>query len=538
MSDAKRHCMIPEGGSTGFVSTCGDGKTAGLKHDYINDIPARTGQDTILLNPTDMVAVAARNLEPGERVLVEGHGEVTVLDQIPRGHKLALQDISKGEDVIKYGYAIGHAKEAITTGQWVHTHNLATNLGADLSYRYQPVTDTVKPGSPTGTFQGYRRATGKVGIRNDLYIVPTVGCINSLCNAMARSFSARHPGNGSFDSVIVARHPYGCSQLGGDLVYTRRCLQDIATHPNAGGVLLVGLGCENNQMEDMLSTLGEYDTNRVRWIICQEVEDELDEADALLDQINEAAKGDHREEVPLSELKVSVKCGGSDGMSGITANPLVGRFAEWVVTQGGSVVLAEVPEMFGAEQVLMSQARDEQVFQGVVDLINNFKGFFRKYGEVISDNPSPGNKKGGITTLEDKSLGCIRKGGRCEVEDVLNYGDHICRPGLSLLQTPGNDLVSSTGMAAAGAQVVLFTTGRGTPFGTFVPTVKVATNTPLATKKHRWIDFDAGRLLDEPGDQVFNDFRKKVLAVVNGEQTCNERNGMQDIAIFKDGPTE
>ncbi|BDR52418.1 altronate hydrolase [Bombiscardovia nodaiensis] len=530
--------MIPEGGSTGFVATCDS--LGGMRpgHDYVKDIPEQTGRDTIVLNPKDMVAVAAHPLHPGESVQVEGHEPITVLEDVPRGHKVALQDIAEGEDVVKYGYAIGHATQPILAGQHVHNHNIATNLGANLDYSYQPTADVVKPGSPTMTFRGFRRSTGKVGIRNDLYIVPTVGCINSLCTAMARAFSASHPGNGSFDSVVVARHPYGCSQLGGDLVYTRRCLQDIATHPNAGGVLLVGLGCENNQMADMKASLGDYDPERIKFLICQEVEDEMDVAAQLMEELNEVAAGDQREEVSMSELKIGVKCGGSDGMSGITANPLVGRFAEWVASQGGSIVLAEVPEMFGAEQVLMSQAKNEQVFQKIVDLINNFKGYFRKYNEVISDNPSPGNKAGGITTLEDKSLGCIRKGGRCEVEDVLSYADTIRQPGLSLLQTPGNDLISSTGMGAAGCQLVLFTTGRGTPFGTFVPTVKVATNTPLATKKHRWIDFNAGRLLDESPDAVFEDFRQTVLEVVDGAGTANERNAMQDIAIFKDGPTE
>lgn len=522
--------------STGFIPTCGD--HGGAAHDYVGQIPERTGRDTIYLSEGDMVAVAARPIKAGETVEVEGHEPLTVVDDVPRGHKIALRDIADGENVVKYGFAIGHAKEPIAKGAWVHTHNIATNLGSNLEYQYEPTANTIKPGEPTMTFKGYRRANGKVGIRNDLYIVPTVGCISGLCDTMARTFRARHNGCGNFTSVIVARHPYGCSQLGGDFEWTQNLLRNIVQHPNAGGVLLVGLGCENNQMALMKAKMDDYNPERVRFMICQEEDDEYDTAADLLEELNDAAAGDQRVDVPMSELCVAVECGGSDGMSGITANPMVGRFAEWLVSQGGTVVMSEVPEMFGAETVLMSQARDEGVFHDIVNLINDFKDFFRKYGEVISDNPSPGNKAGGITTLEDKSLGCIRKGGRCEVEDVIQYGERIRRNGFSLMQTPGNDLVSTTAKAAAGCNLILFTTGRGTPFGCFVPTLKIATNTPLDEKKKRWIDFNAGRLLDEPADVVDADFRELVLSVVNGAPANNERNAMQEIAIFKDGPTE
>ncbi|NEG69495.1 UxaA family hydrolase [Bifidobacterium choloepi] len=522
--------------SAGFLPTCGN--DGARSHDYLDDLPADAGRDTILLDAGDMVAVATRPIRAGEQVRVDGHGVLDVIEDVPRGHKIALTDIPAGTDVVKYGFAIGHATIDIPRGSWVHTHNIATNLGPNLEYRYEPVDSTVKPGSPTTTFRGYRRRTGLVGIRNDLYIVPTVGCINGIAEHIARMFRARHGGAGNFDSVVVTTHPYGCSQLGGDLEWTQNLLRNIVQHPNAGGVLLVGLGCENNQMALMQAKLDNYDPDRVRFLICQDEDDELDAAADLLEELNEAAAGDKRVDVPISELRVAVECGGSDGMSGITANPMVGRFAEWLVSQGGTVVMSEVPEMFGAETVLMGQARDEEVFGDIVDLINNFKGFFRKYGEVISDNPSPGNKAGGITTLEDKSLGCIRKGGHCEVEDVLHYGERIRRNGFQLMQTPGNDLVSTTAKAAAGCNLILFTTGRGTPFGCFVPTVKIATNSALAAKKHRWIDFDAGRLLDESADDVDRDFRDLVLRVVNGEQASNERNAMQAIAIFKDGPTE
>ena len=520
----------------GFIRTCGD--NGAKAHDYIAELPEQSGRDTILLAADDMVCVAARPIKAGETVEVEGHEPLTVLNDVPRGHKIALVDVPEGENVVKYGFAIGRAKQPIKCGEWVHTHNIKTNLGANLEYTYEPTDDTVKPGEPTMTFKGYRRSNGKAGIRNDLYIVPTVGCISGITATMARMFTARHNGNGNFDSVIVARHPYGCSQLGGDLVWTQETLRGIVEHPNAGGVLVVGLGCENNQMDLFKAGLTEYEPDRVRFMICQEEDDEFDTAAELLEELNETAKDDEKTDIPMNELKVGVECGGSDGMSGITANPLVGRFAEWLVSQGGSVVLSEVPEMFGAETVLMSQARDEGVFEDVVKLINDFKGHFRKYGEVISDNPSPGNKAGGITTLEDKSLGCIRKGGKCEVEDVIRYGKRIQRNGLSLMETPGNDMVSTTAMAAAGCQIILFTTGRGTPFGCFVPTMKIATNTPLAEKKKRWIDFNAGRLLDESADAVDADFRELVLEMVNGREADNEKNAMQETVIFKDGPTE
>lgn len=524
------------GASTGFLPTRGSDGAAIT--DYLDALPTHSGRDTIVLDEQDMVAVAARPIHAGEIVHVDGHDDVTVLEDVPRGHKIALYDIPSGTNIVKYGFPIGRATSDIARGSWVHTHNTATNLGPNLSYEYQPSHDTIRPGSTNATFRGYRRSTDLVGIRNDLYIVPTVGCINGIVESIARMFEARHHGSGNFDSVVVATHPYGCSQLGGDLEWTRTMLRNIVQHPNAGAVLLVGLGCENNQMDLMQAIMDDYDPQRVRFMICQEEDDELDTAATLLEELNTVAAHDTREEVPLSELRVAVECGGSDGMSGITANPMVGRFADWLVAQGGTVVMSEVPEMFGAETVLMNRARDEQVFHDIVNLINDFKGFFRKYNEVICDNPSPGNKAGGITTLEDKSLGCIRKGGHCEVEDVLHYGERIRRNGFMLMQTPGNDLVSTTAKAAAGCNLILFTTGRGTPFGCFVPTVKIATNSALAEKKHRWIDFDAGRLLDESSQTVDADFRDLVMRIVNGERTANERNAMQGIAIFKDGPTE
>jgi len=456
--------------------------------------------------------------------------------EIPTGHKIALQDIGQGEAVLKYGGTIGHATALITAGEWVHSHNLATNLDTDPVYDYQPAGDALAPGQPTESFNGFQRANGLVGIRNDLFIVPTVGCINGMADAMGRQFERQHPS--VFDSVIVTRHPYGCSQLGGDLEMTRLILQDVIKHPNAGGVLVVGLGCENNQLGDLRDSVGDYNPDRVKFLVSQQVDDELSVAAGLLDELAEVARDDYRTSVPLSALKIGLKCGGSDGFSGITANPLLGRFSEYVVSQGGCAVLSEVPEMFGAEQILMSRARDEGVFRDVVGLITGFKDYFHRYGQPIYENPSPGNKQGGITTLEEKSLGCTQKAGRNQVEDVLSYGQTIRQPGLSLLQGPGNDMVSSSALASAGCQLVLFTTGRGTPFGTYVPTIKVSSNSALAAAKSGWIDFDAGVLLERPMDDVLPEFIDLVMHVVEGQPARNEINLMQEIAIFKDGVTE
>lgn len=516
--------------------------------------------DTIRLDPHDCVVVAVHDCHAGDRVAVEGlKGSLTLLDDVPSGHKIAIKDIAEGEQIIKYGYSIGHARNPIPHGSWVHTHNCQSNLGPDLTYRYEPNETRLRPGNQSKlTFHGYRRATGRVGIRNDLYIVPTVGCINALCDNIARNFRDSHPGNGSFDSVIIAHHPYGCSQLGGDHEMTKRILQDISAHANAGGVLVVGLGCENNQIDQFRAEMEScgvdsdhpeeaiddikdgliYDPARVKFMICQLSDDEYGTAAELLEEINEVAKTDVLETIPLNELTIGVKCGGSDGLSGVTANPLVGKFAEFLVQEGGKVVLTEVPEMFGAEQVLMSRAKDERTFEDIVKLINDFKDYFRRHHQPIGENPSPGNKAGGITTLEDKSLGCIRKGGECEVTDVVAYGHQALRPGLTLLQSPGNDLVSSSALASAGCNIVLFTTGRGTPYGTYVPTFKIATNNPLTRKHSRWIDFDAGRLLNEHISEVLPDFIEDVLATVNGRKTKNEEYGMHEIAIFKDGITE
>lgn len=496
----------------------------------------------IILNPADTVAVALQDIPVGT-VLKTPQGTVTTLEEVKRGHKVALKDFAVGDNVTKYGFPIGHATETIAAGAWVHTHNLKTNLDGELSYTYQPqkLANAYAGKQDSRTFMGYKRPNGKVGIRNDLYIIPTVGCINPLLDIVVQQFKALHPDNGSFDNVILLKHPYGCSQLGDDFEQTRKILVDAALQPNAGGVLIFGLGCENNQMDGMekaIEAQGGIDPTRMKFLISQEVDDELGLALDYLEELNDAAADDVRTSQPLSELKIGLKCGGSDGLSGVTANPLLGQLSDFVTAQGGSTVLTEVPEMFGAETILMSRAKDEATFQKIVALINNFKAYFESFHQPIYENPSPGNKEGGISTLEDKSLGCTQKSGHSPVNDVLQYGEKIRQSGLTLLQAPGNDLVSSSAEASADCQMVLFTTGRGTPFATYVPTVKVASNSYIANKKPRWIDFDAGQLLEKSMAELADEFIQYIIDVASGEKTNNEKYGIHGLAIFKTGVTE
>ncbi|OWR31385.1 altronate hydrolase [Saccharibacillus sp. O23] len=488
------------------------------------------------MNPRDNVAVALRPLAAGEALSAEGL-TLRSLRDVPQGHKIATAPIPIGTVVMKYGAPIGFAAEDIEIGEWVHTHNIRTTLAGEEEYEYKPELHPAEYPRRELTFDGYRRQNGKVGIRNDLFLVPTVGCVNGIAELIVAEYKAAYPDLGPFDNVTVLSHPYGCSQLGDDHRMTRSILIDAVNHPNAGGVLVFGLGCENNIVAEFRELLGDYDESRVKFLVAQEVGDEVEAGFALLEELREAALEDRREPVPLSELNVGLKCGGSDGFSGITANPLLGAFSDFLIAQGGSTILTEVPEMFGAEKMLMARAADEQVFEDIVWLINDFKQYFLSHGEVVYENPSPGNKAGGISTLEDKSLGCTQKAGTSAVVDVLKYGEKLRRKGLSLLQAPGNDLVASSALAAADCQLVLFTTGRGTPFGSFVPTVKVATNNQLFEKKGHWMDFNAGPLLERPMEDVLEEFIAYLIEVAGGRKTRNEQNQVRELAIFKTGVT-
>lgn len=441
---------------------------------------------------------------------------------LENGHKYALCDIKCGESIIKYGNPIGHATEDIKKGEHIHSHNMKTNLSGNIEYVYEPEYEKTVKIDTDKTFMGYERENGDVGIRNEIWIINTVGCVNKVAKRLAELTGARH-----------FEHPFGCSQLGGDHKTTQLILRGLVNHPNAGGVLVLGLGCENNNIDEFKKVLGEYNPDRVKFLNSQDFDDEIEEGVKLINSLKEYANKFERKPISVSKLKLGLKCGGSDGLSGITANPLVGSLSDKVISFGGSCVLTEVPEMFGAEHLLMKRCPTEELFNKTVSLINNFKDYFTRHDQVIYENPSPGNKAGGITTLEEKSLGCVQKGGRSEVVDVLDYGDVLTKNGLSLLNGPGNDIVAITNLAAAGVHIILFTTGRGTPVGGAVPTVKIATNHNLAQKKKSWIDFDASPVLD--GKDLTDELFDYIIRVASGEEAQNEKNGYREISIFKDG---
>ncbi|WP_437132618.1 UxaA family hydrolase [Bacillus atrophaeus] len=477
-------------------------------------------------------------MKKGEQLQTDGQ-TVELKDHIKKGHKIALIDIKENSSIIKYGFPIGRATKDISAGEHIHVHNSKTNLSDIQTYSYTPVFEENPFPYERRTFKGYRRENGSAGVRNELWIVPTVGCVNGIAEKMIQRFEKEIGDIAPFDNVLVLKHQYGCSQLGDDHENTKQMLLNAIRHPNAGGVLVLGLGCENNELSVLKKALHDTETDRVKFLESQSVKDELSEGVTLLKEIHEAAKTDKREDIPLSELKIGLKCGGSDGFSGITANPLLGRFSDYIVAQGGSTVLTEVPEMFGAETILMQRAADEEVFHKIVDLINDFKHYFVKHEQPIYENPSPGNKEGGISTLEDKSLGCTQKAGISKVADVLKYGEVLKTKGLTLLSAPGNDLIASSALAAAGCQIVLFTTGRGTPFGTFVPTVKISTNSQLYQTKPHWIDFDAGRMLEDniSEETVLKEFIDYIIEAASGKFVNNEKNDFRELAIFKSGVT-
>jgi len=491
----------------------------------------------IKIHSLDNVAVALQDLEINESVDMGGL-TITLPQPIARGHKFALAPIGKGEMIVKYGLPIGHALHDIAPGEHIHSQNAKTNLSDLDEYQYQPDFQTLPAQMADREIQIYRRANGAVGIRNELWILPTVGCVNGIAKQIQQRFLKETFGAEDIDGVHLFTHPFGCSQLGQDHENTRTMLQNMVRHPNAGAVLVIGLGCENNQVDVFRTTLGEYDPQRVNFMICQQQDDEVEAGLERLRTLYLAMRGDKRQPGKLSELKFGLECGGSDGLSGITANPLLGRFSDYVIANGGTSVLTEVPEMFGAERILMSRCRDEATFEKTVHMVNDFKQYFIVHQQPIYENPSPGNKAGGITTLEEKSLGCTQKAGQSKVMDVLKYGERLRVPGLNLVSAPGNDAVATSALAGAGCHMVLFSTGRGTPYGGFVPTVKLATNSELATKKPHWIDFDAGQLIHGVAmDDVLKQFVDLIVAIANGKHSRNEVNDFRELAIFKSGVT-
>ena len=488
----------------------------------------------IRITERDNVAVALHAAAKGE-TLKAGDAVVTAREDIPQGHKIALVPIAAGEAVVKYGFPIGHATEPVEAGSWVHTHNMRTNLSGEEEYAYEPSVPEIEA-AEAETFQGYRREDGRAAVRNEIWIIPTVGCVNDVAKKLVSD--NQDLVSGSIDGLYTFPHPYGCSQTGDDHAQTRKLLAALARHPNAGAVLVLSLGCENLQHDQFVEELGEDDAERVKFLTCQDVEDEFAAGRTLLEQCASYAGRYRREAVPVSELVIGLKCGGSDGLSGVTANPTVGAFSDMVIARGGSTVLTEVPEMFGAEGMLLSRCVNEQVFGKAAAMLNSFKDYFISHNETVYENPSPGNKKGGITTLEDKSCGCVQKGGTAPVADVIGYGEQVTAHGLSLLYGPGNDLVSATALTAAGAHIVLFTTGRGTPFGAPAPTVKIASNSGLAARKPGWIDFDAGPVADgEPIAEAAKRLYALVLDIAGGRPSKTELLGYREIAIFKNGVT-
>ena len=488
--------------------------------------------NVIRIHEKDNVAVALSPILKGEEITAGGI-TVQALEDIPQGHKIYLCDIAEGESIVKYGFPIGHATSAAKAGSHMHTHNIRTNLEGEIEYTYEPDVKMLTPQVPA-EFMGYLRRDGRAAIRNEIWIIPTVGCVNGVVKTLAEQ--NKDLVQGSADGIYAFTHPFGCSQTGADHAQTRKLLGALVNHPNAGAVLVVGLGCENLTHEQFLQELGDFDPDRVKFLTCQEVPDEFEAGRELLKECAAYASQFERQPLPASKLVIGMKCGGSDGLSGITANPTVGAFSDRLCAQGGTTILTEVPEMFGAEGFLLNRCVNQEVFEKAVHMLTGFKHYFISHNEVVYDNPSPGNKKGGITTLEDKSCGCVQKGGSAPIMDVLDYADQVKVPGLNMLYGPGNDLVSATALTAAGCHMVLFTTGRGTPFGAPAPTVKIATNTALFTKKGGWMDFNAGTVAEgEPIPDAAARLFDLVLEVAGGKQTCSEKHGYREISIFKDG---
>ncbi|MGD1823146.1 MAG: UxaA family hydrolase [Pleomorphochaeta sp.] len=498
----------------------------------------------IQIQEDDNVIIALEPIKKSEEININSN-TFKVLEDINLGHKIAITNINKGDNIIKYGYPIGKAKCDIEVGSHVHTNNTITNLSEQIEYSYDEdkaieLNQIWKANNKVDNdiyINAYLRDNGNIAIRNDIWIIPTVGCVNKIATTL-ESWGNSQISNTNIDKVLALTHPYGCSQMGEDHENTKKILADLVNHPHAGGVLVLGLGCENNTIDKFKEEVGDYNPDRVKFLIAQESENEIEDSkNLLLDLINYAKKS-KREKVSISKLKIGMKCGGSDGLSGISANPLVGLVCDKLASYNSSVILTEVPEMFGAEQILMDRCKNTEVFNSCVKLINDFKQYYIDNNQVVYENPSPGNKEGGITTLEDKSLGCVQKGGKAPIEGVLDYGDIIDKGGLLLLNGPGNDIVSTTNMSASGVNLILFTTGRGTPLGSVVPTVKIATNNKLATNKKNWIDFDASPILSENKYEIRDQLIDYIVKLSNGDiQSKNEINGYNEIAIFKNGVT-
>lgn len=483
------------------------------------------------LHPKDNVALALRPLPSGARVSVEGISLFT-RDPIPYGHKVALVSIPKGGRIIKYGYPIGRAVRSISPGEHVHVHN--TESGRAHGDTARPVIreeSSLIPRFPQDTFLGFRRQDGRVGVRNHVLVMASVHCVNGGVERIGREV----PG------VVALPHIYGCSQLGEDLAQTRRVLEGYVSHPNVGATLIVGLGCEALPTRELVDGLRDRGY-RVELLLLQEiggsraaVRKGKELAAELLGEVGKLRP----EPVPLSELVVGVECGGSDAWSGVTANPAVGAIADALVAHGGTVILSEVTEFIGAEHILAARAISPEVGKAILRAVARREGVAVEMGvDLRGAQPSPGNMEGGLTTIEEKSLGAIVKGGTTPVREFLGYGERPSARGLVVMDTSGNDLESVTGMVAGGAQVVLFTTGRGTPVGNpIVPVIKISSNTPLYERMRDDLDFDAGSILrGEPPTSVAARLAALLLEVAGGRPTQAEVWGHREFAIEPRGP--
>ncbi|MEY8298264.1 altronate dehydratase family protein [Emergencia timonensis] len=492
------------------------------------------------LYPADTAALATEDLKKGDTVVVDGE-EITLLDDIPSAHKIALKDFDSGEPIKKYDNTIGYASKPIKKGEWIHSHNERTGLGKSKNYTYHFHDEAIFPGKSDHTFMGYDRADGSAGIRNYMALISTVFCANGPLQKLAKMADQKYPVNESFDGIFPLTQEFGCSQAGKDLETTCRILAGMIKNANFGGVLIVSLGCEMAIPSVLKKYLGDYDESRIKVLSLQNCDDEFEAGMALIDEIMTAVKGDRRTPIAMNRLHIAMNCGGSDGYSGITANTLLGTLCDTLVKEGACMNMTEVPEMMGAEHILMNRAADESIFQDIVSMIHAYEDYCDFYGEKPAENPTQGNKAGGLTTLEEKSLGCIQKGGHCAVMEVLKYGERASKNGFILISGPGNDLAGVTGQIAAGAVLTIFTTGRGTPCGFAGPTFRLSSNTALAKKKAGWIDYDAGRLLGADSaevSQLNKELCDAVMATVNGDyRTRNEVNGYYQMGIMKDGVT-
>ncbi len=490
----------------------------------------------IVINPKDNVAVALGDRQKGETFNVDGQ-KITLASDVPNRHKFAIKTIKKGEPVIKYGYPVSKMTKDVAPGDYVHTGEVETYLSGIIDYVYEPQLAPKVKRDTVPAFMGYMRETGEAGVRNEIWIVNTVGCVNNTAKLLASEATKKY--GEKVDGIYAFPHVYGCSQLGDDLLSSQQIMAGMVNHPNAAGVLVLSLGCERNNIPAFKEILGEYDEKRVKFMVCQDVEDEIEIGLGLIGELVEHAQIYKREPVPVSKLKVGLKCGASDGFSGISANPLVGSFSDMLTSYGGTAALTEISEMFGAEAIMMNRCVSKEIFDKTVKMINDFKNYYLKYGEKIDENPSPGNIRGGISTCEEKSVGCIQKGGASDVTDIVLYAGRLVTPGLNIVSGPGDDIIAITALMAAGCQIILFTTGNGNPLGSIVPTIKISSNTPLFERKKTWIDFDAGPLLaGESMDKLTEQLFELVVKVASGEaKALNEVYGYKDIAMLKDGAT-